>query len=95
MIAHVARYHRGKEPDREKHPDFGDLDGATRKRIIRLAAILDVARLLGAVIVIRPHRQRRRAGELDLLVGLLVDRAAVFLPRDLRGLVKTPQPVDD
>ena len=43
VVAHVARYHRGGEPDREKHRDFGELDRETRKRITRLAAILRVA----------------------------------------------------
>jgi exopolyphosphatase/guanosine-5'-triphosphate,3'-diphosphate pyrophosphatase len=43
VIAHVARYHRGREPSRTKHPDYGELDPETRKRIKRLAAILRVA----------------------------------------------------
>ncbi|MFI5312238.1 MAG: Ppx/GppA phosphatase family protein [Gemmatimonadales bacterium] len=43
IVAHVARYHRGREPDRRKHPEFGELDRPTRRRIRRLAAILRVA----------------------------------------------------
>ena len=43
IVAHVARYHRGKAPDRRKHPEFGELDRPTRRRIRRLAAILRVA----------------------------------------------------
>ena len=43
VIAHVARYHRGTEPDRGKHRDFGALDKLTRRRVRRLAAILRVA----------------------------------------------------
>jgi exopolyphosphatase/guanosine-5'-triphosphate,3'-diphosphate pyrophosphatase len=43
IVAHVARYHRGREPDRRKHPEFGELDRPTRRRIKRLAAILRVA----------------------------------------------------
>src|SRR6185436_4792330 len=43
VVAHVARYHRGGEPNRRKHPDFGALEKETRRRIRRLAAILRVA----------------------------------------------------
>ena len=42
VVAHVARYHRGAEP-KKKHRTYGKLDGAMRKRIKRLAAILRVA----------------------------------------------------
>jgi exopolyphosphatase/guanosine-5'-triphosphate,3'-diphosphate pyrophosphatase len=43
VVAHVARYHRGSPPDRDKHEAFGRLDRATRERIERLSAILRVA----------------------------------------------------
>jgi exopolyphosphatase/guanosine-5'-triphosphate,3'-diphosphate pyrophosphatase len=43
VVAHVARYHRGTEPDRTKHRDYAMLDRETRRRIKRLAAILRVA----------------------------------------------------
>lgn len=43
VVAHVARYHRGGEPNKDKHRDFAELDRETRKRITRLAAILRVA----------------------------------------------------
>jgi exopolyphosphatase/guanosine-5'-triphosphate,3'-diphosphate pyrophosphatase len=43
VIAHVARYHRGNEPDRRRHRDFAMLDRDTRRRITRLAALLRVA----------------------------------------------------
>jgi exopolyphosphatase/guanosine-5'-triphosphate,3'-diphosphate pyrophosphatase len=43
VVAHVARYHRGSEPDKHKHPAFGELDRASRRRIRRLASILRVA----------------------------------------------------
>jgi len=43
VVAHVARYHRGRAPDRSKHEDFGKLDRPTRERIQRLSAILRVA----------------------------------------------------
>jgi exopolyphosphatase/guanosine-5'-triphosphate,3'-diphosphate pyrophosphatase len=42
-VAHVARYHRGADPNRVKHRDFGQLDRETRRRIKRLSAILRVA----------------------------------------------------
>jgi len=42
IIANVARYHRGSPPKR-KHATFGMLDGETRERIRRLAALLRVA----------------------------------------------------
>lgn len=41
-IANIARYHRGARP-RRKHGNYGTLDGATRKRIKRLSAILRIA----------------------------------------------------
>jgi exopolyphosphatase/guanosine-5'-triphosphate,3'-diphosphate pyrophosphatase len=42
VIAHVARYHRGREP-RRKHEAYSALDRDTRERIRRLSAILRVA----------------------------------------------------
>ncbi len=42
VIAHVARYHRGKAP-RRKHELWWQLDKESRERIRRLAAILRVA----------------------------------------------------
>jgi exopolyphosphatase/guanosine-5'-triphosphate,3'-diphosphate pyrophosphatase len=42
VIAHVARYHRGKPPSR-KHEEFWRLDKSTRECVERLAAILRVA----------------------------------------------------
>ena len=42
VIAHIARYHRGREP-RRKHALWWALDRDTRERIRRLAAILRVA----------------------------------------------------
>ncbi len=42
IIANVARYHRGSPP-RKKHSTFGRLDGDSRARIRRLAALLRVA----------------------------------------------------
>jgi exopolyphosphatase/guanosine-5'-triphosphate,3'-diphosphate pyrophosphatase len=43
VIAHVARYHRGREPSRSRHAEYAELDPETRKRIKRLAAILRIA----------------------------------------------------
>jgi exopolyphosphatase/guanosine-5'-triphosphate,3'-diphosphate pyrophosphatase len=42
MIAHIARYHRGAPP-KTKHVGFGELDRASRERIIKLSAILRFA----------------------------------------------------
>jgi exopolyphosphatase/guanosine-5'-triphosphate,3'-diphosphate pyrophosphatase len=42
VIAHVARYHRGREP-RRKHEMWWQLDKEARERVQRLAAILRVA----------------------------------------------------
>jgi exopolyphosphatase/guanosine-5'-triphosphate,3'-diphosphate pyrophosphatase len=42
MIAHIARYHRGAPP-KSKHVGFGELDRASRERIIKLSAILRFA----------------------------------------------------
>jgi exopolyphosphatase/guanosine-5'-triphosphate,3'-diphosphate pyrophosphatase len=42
LIAHVARYHRGREP-RRKHLAWWQLDKESRERVRRLAAILRVA----------------------------------------------------
>jgi exopolyphosphatase/guanosine-5'-triphosphate,3'-diphosphate pyrophosphatase len=41
-IANVARYHRGPAP-KKVHENFGPLDRALRRRIVRLAALLRVA----------------------------------------------------
>ena len=43
LVAHLARYHRGSEPDKRKHRDFAQLDKRSRQRIRRLAAILRIA----------------------------------------------------
>lgn len=43
VVAHVARYHRGAEPNRQRHRDYGRLDPAVRRRVKRLAALLRVA----------------------------------------------------
>ena len=42
-IAHVARYHRGAEPNKRKHDAFARLDRDLRARIVRLSAVLRVA----------------------------------------------------
>jgi exopolyphosphatase / guanosine-5'-triphosphate,3'-diphosphate pyrophosphatase len=42
VIAHVARYHRGAPP-KLKHAGFGELDRATRERIVKLSALLRFA----------------------------------------------------
>jgi exopolyphosphatase/guanosine-5'-triphosphate,3'-diphosphate pyrophosphatase len=42
VIAHVARYHRGREP-RRKHAEYWALDGEAREKVRRLSALLRVA----------------------------------------------------
>lgn len=42
VIAHVARYHRGREP-RRKHEAYWALSGESRERVQRLAALLRIA----------------------------------------------------
>jgi len=42
LIANVARYHRGAQPDKT-HPEYAGLDKPLRSRVKRLAAILRVA----------------------------------------------------
>jgi exopolyphosphatase/guanosine-5'-triphosphate,3'-diphosphate pyrophosphatase len=41
-VANVARYHRGTRP-KKKHGNFGPLDPALRRRIMRLSALLRIA----------------------------------------------------
>jgi exopolyphosphatase / guanosine-5'-triphosphate,3'-diphosphate pyrophosphatase len=41
-VANVARYHRGTRP-RKKHVNFGPLDPALRRRIMRLSSLLRIA----------------------------------------------------
>ncbi|HZD06413.1 MAG TPA: HD domain-containing protein, partial [Longimicrobiales bacterium] len=52
LVALVARYHRRAEPD-ESHDLYGDLDGADRRRVACLAALLRLADALD-----REHLQR-------------------------------------
>lgn len=42
ITAHVARYHRGAPP-KMKHPGYGQLDRATRDRVLKLSALLRFA----------------------------------------------------
>ena len=42
VVAHVARYHRGAEPNR-RHAEFASLDRLMRRQVRRLAGILRVA----------------------------------------------------
>jgi exopolyphosphatase/guanosine-5'-triphosphate,3'-diphosphate pyrophosphatase len=70
VVAHVARYHRGGEPDRKKHPDYGELDKNTRRRIQKLAAILRVA----------DGFDRGHIGAVDRLKVRWLDRALRITP---------------
>ncbi|MEK0431206.1 MAG: hypothetical protein RL139_1010 [Gemmatimonadota bacterium] len=69
VIAHVARYHRGKSP-RRQHELWWALDRSTRERIRRLAALLRVADGL----------DRGHAGAIDRVKVRWVDRALRITP---------------
>lgn len=43
LVAHIARYHRGRNPDRDGHAEYGRLGRKRRARVLRLAAILRLA----------------------------------------------------
>lgn len=69
VIAHVARYHRGKTP-RRQHVLWWALDRATRERIGRLSALLRVADGL----------DRGHAGAIDRVKVRWLDRALRITP---------------
>lgn len=69
VIAHVARYHRGRAPCRE-HLEWWDLGRATRERIRRLAALLRIADGL----------DRGHAGAVERVKVRWLDRALRLTP---------------
>ena len=69
VIAHVARYHRGKTPRRE-HDLWWELGRRTRERIRRLAALLRIADGL----------DRGHAGAVDRVKVRWLDRAIRITP---------------
>jgi exopolyphosphatase/guanosine-5'-triphosphate,3'-diphosphate pyrophosphatase len=69
VIAHVARYHRGKTPRRE-HPLWWELGRRTRERIRQLAALLRIADGL----------DRGHAGAVERVKVRWLDRAIRITP---------------
>jgi exopolyphosphatase/guanosine-5'-triphosphate,3'-diphosphate pyrophosphatase len=70
IVAHVARYHRGAAPDKNKHAAFGELEKPMRTRIRRLSAILRVA----------DGFDRGHVGAVDRLKVRWLDRALRITP---------------
>lgn len=88
VIAHVARYHRGREPSRTKHPDYGELDPETRKRIKRLAAILRVADGFDRGHVGAVQRLKVRWGARSLRITPVANPKAKTLRLELWGAAR-------
>ena len=70
IVAHVARYHRGGVPDKNKHTAFGELDKRLRNRIKRLSGILRVA----------DGFDRGHVGAVDRIKVRWLDRALRLTP---------------
>jgi exopolyphosphatase/guanosine-5'-triphosphate,3'-diphosphate pyrophosphatase len=70
LVAHVARYHRGADPSRSRHPDYAQLDQSARRRIKKLAGILRVADGL----------DRGHVSAVDLVRVRWLDRALRITP---------------
>lgn len=68
-VAHVARYHRGKPPQK-KHTEYVALPPAQRKRVRRLAALLRVA----------DGFDRGHVGAIDQVKVRVLDRAVRMTP---------------
>ncbi|MFN9455202.1 MAG: hypothetical protein ACK6CY_14190, partial [Gemmatimonadota bacterium] len=73
-VAHVARYHRGKPPQK-KHAEFVTLPPAQRKRVRRLAALLRVA----------DGFDRGHVGAIDHVKVRVLDRAVRLTPVPVPG----------
>jgi exopolyphosphatase / guanosine-5'-triphosphate,3'-diphosphate pyrophosphatase len=84
VVANVARYHRGSAP-RRKHPNFGMLDRETRRRIVRLAAILRVADGFDRGHVGAVQKVKVRWGDRALRLTAVSDPRARVLRLELWG----------
>jgi exopolyphosphatase / guanosine-5'-triphosphate,3'-diphosphate pyrophosphatase len=84
VVANVARYHRGSAP-RRKHPNFGMLDRETRRRIVRLAAILRVADGFDRGHVGAVQKVKVRWGDRALRLTAVSDPRAWVLRLELWG----------
>lgn len=91
VIAHVARYHRGRSPNRLKHPDYGELDPETRRRIKRLAAILRVADGFDRGHVGAVARVKVRWGARSLRITPVATPKAKSLRLELWGAARKSQ----
>jgi exopolyphosphatase/guanosine-5'-triphosphate,3'-diphosphate pyrophosphatase len=84
VIAHVARYHRGKEP-RRKHEDFWKLSRDARARVERLSALLRVADGLDRGHVSAVERVKVRWVERAIRITPVAKKANVPLRLELWG----------
>lgn len=84
VIAHVARYHRGREP-RRKHEAFWRLDNETRERVRRLSALLRVADGLDRGHVSAVDRAKVRWVERAIRITPVAKRATAPLRLELWG----------
>lgn len=84
VIAHVARYHRGREP-RRKHEEFSALDRNSRDRVRRLAALLRVADGLDRGHVSAVERVKVRWVERAIRITPVAKRATTPLRLELWG----------
>jgi exopolyphosphatase/guanosine-5'-triphosphate,3'-diphosphate pyrophosphatase len=84
VIAHVARYHRGKEP-RRAHAAFWALDRDSRDRVRRLSALLRVADGLDRGHVSAVERVKVRWVERAIRITPVARRATAPLRLELWG----------
>lgn len=84
VIAHVARYHRGKEP-RRAHAAFWTLDRDSRDRVRRLSALLRVADGLDRGHVSAVERVKVRWVERAIRITPVARRATAPLRLELWG----------
>lgn len=87
VIAHVARYHRGKEP-RRKHRDWAALSRDVRERVRRLGAILRVADGLDRGHVSAVARVKVRWMERCIRLTPVPHRGATSLRLELWGATR-------
>ena len=84
VIAHVARYHRGREP-RRKHEVYWALDRNSRDRVRRLSALLRVADGLDRGHVSAVERVKVRWVERAIRITPVAKRATTTLRLELWG----------
>lgn len=77
IIANIARYHRGKKPDKE-HPPFSKLDKVSRKMVKRLCSILRIADGLDGNFAIQDIKIEQDIDNNILYFTLVTDKSEVF-----------------